>query len=98
MVWCGQARVSRGACVCVLSLEPFGLPGVASYLCVVLPRLFGTLRVCSDSHQKAFAYVKARPCDDKYPAGRSGLACTAATKRQRQVNGEYHKKEEEHAL
>jgi hypothetical protein len=97
--WCGQARVSRGAWVCVLSLKPLGLPGAASFLCVVLLRLFGTLsRVCSDFHQKALAYVKAMSCDDKYPAGRSGLACTASTKRQQQANEEYHKKEEEQAM
>jgi hypothetical protein len=36
--WCGQARVSHGAWVCVLSLKLFGLSGVASFLCVVLSR------------------------------------------------------------
>ena len=33
--WCGQARVLRGAWVCVLSLKLFGLSGVVSFLCVV---------------------------------------------------------------
>jgi hypothetical protein len=36
--WCGQARVLRGAWVCVLFLKPFGLSGALNYLCVVLPR------------------------------------------------------------
>ena len=36
--WDGQARVSRGAWGCVLSLKPLRLSGVVSFLCVVLPR------------------------------------------------------------
>jgi hypothetical protein len=31
MGWGGQARVSRGACVCVLFLKPLRLPGVVSF-------------------------------------------------------------------
>jgi hypothetical protein len=38
------------------------------------------------------ADVKAKSCDDKYPAERSGLACAVSTKRQQEVNGKYHKK------
>jgi hypothetical protein len=38
------------------------------------------------------ADVKATPCDDKNPAGRSGSACAVVTKRQQEVNGKYHKK------
>jgi hypothetical protein len=30
--------------------------------------------------------VNIKPCDDKYSAGRSGLACAVATKRQQEVN------------
>ena len=33
----GQVLVSRGAWVCVLFLMPLELPGIASFLCVVLP-------------------------------------------------------------
>jgi hypothetical protein len=37
--WGGVGRRGcRVALVCVLSLKPFGLPGVASFLCAVLPR------------------------------------------------------------
>jgi hypothetical protein len=40
----------------------------------------------------ALADVKAKSCDDKYPAERSGSACTVVTKRQQEVNEKYHKK------
>jgi hypothetical protein len=40
----------------------------------------------------ALADVKTKSCDDKYPGGRSGLACAVVTKRQKEVNGKYHKK------
>jgi hypothetical protein len=43
---------------------------------------------------RTLADVKTKPCDDKYPAVRSGLACAVATKRQQEVNGKYHKKAE----
>jgi len=44
---------------------------------------------------RALANVKAKSCDDKYPTGRSCLACAVATKQQQEVNGKYHKKAEE---
>jgi hypothetical protein len=41
---------------------------------------------------RTLADVKTKSCDDKYPAERSGLACTSVTKRQQEVNGKYYKK------
>jgi hypothetical protein len=35
-------------------------------------------------------YVKTKSCVDKYPAGRSGMVCAVATKRQQEVNGKYN--------
>jgi hypothetical protein len=37
------------------------------------------------------ADVKTMPCDDKYPAVRSGTTCAVVTKWQQEVNGKYHK-------
>jgi hypothetical protein len=34
--------------------------------------------------------VKTKSCDDKYPAERSGSACAVVTKRQQEVNEQYH--------
>ena len=41
---------------------------------------------------RTLADVKTKSCDDKYPAERSGSACAVVTKRQQEVNEQYHKK------